>query len=81
MQDSDEKIKKITEDLTSIITSIMDQIKISKSLPKNKASPKDQDNNTVVPDDNMDPPLEGRNYKQIGGMWTLKHDIRSPKLY
>ena len=30
-QDYDEKMKKLTEDLTAMITSIMDQIKMSKS--------------------------------------------------
>ena len=26
-------------------------------------------------------PLDGRNSMKIGGMWTLKHDIRPPKFY
>ena len=32
-QDSDEKMKKLTEDLTEMITSMMDRIKILKSSP------------------------------------------------
>ena len=28
-----------------------------------------------------DPPLDGGNSTRIGGMWTLKHDIISPKFY
>ena len=28
-----------------------------------------------------DPPLDGEHYTKISGMWTLKYDIRSPKLY
>ena len=29
----------------------------------------------------MDPQLEDFHSKQIGGMWTLKHDISSSKIY
>ena len=28
-----------------------------------------------------DTPLEGGHSTEIGGMWTLKHDISSPKFY
>ena len=38
-------------------------------------SPKAQDPTTVVLSKNKSPPLEGRNYRKIGGMWTIKHDI------
>ena len=44
-------------------------------------STKAQDPTTLVPANNNSPPLEGGNYKKIGGVWTLKHDIRSPKFY
>ena len=57
------------------------KIKIYKYPPYNKDSPKDQDPTTVVPDDNMAPPLEGVHSKKIGGMWTLKHEIGLPKFY
>ena len=77
----DEKMKKLIEDLTEIITSIMDQIKISSSSPDKKDLPKAQDSTTVVPDNNRSPPLEGGNSTKTGGMWTLKHDIGSPKFY
>ena len=36
---------------------------------------------TVVHGNRKVPPLEGENYQKIGGMWTLKHDISSQKLY
>ena len=39
-QDSYDKIKKLTVDLTGMIASMMDQIKISKSSPDKKDSPK-----------------------------------------
>ena len=80
-KDSDEKMKNTTEDCTAIITSMMEQIKISKSSSDNKDSLKSQDTTTVVPDNNSYPPLEGWNSKKTGGTWTLKHDISSPKLY
>ena len=56
---SDDKMKNLTEDLTVIIASMMDQIKISKSSPDKKDSPKDQDPTTMVPANNKAPPLEG----------------------
>ena len=38
--DSDEKMNNLTEDFTAMITSIMDQIKMSKSSVDNEYSPK-----------------------------------------
>ena len=39
------------------------------------------DPTNVVPDNRRDPPL-GEGYStKIGGMWTLKHEISSPKFY
>ena len=29
----------------------------------------------------MAPPLEGGHSTKIGGMWTLKHEISSPRFY
>ena len=36
---------------------------------------------TVVHTNKKDPPLEGGKYWKIGGMWTLKLETSSPKLY
>ena len=81
-KDSDEKMVNITEDfkemLTSNITSIMDQIKISKSSTGQKDSPKPQYPITVVPTHRRSPPLDGGHYTKISGIWTLKHEIISP---
>ena len=77
-QDSDEKMNNITEDLTKMITSMMDWIKISRSSPEKKDSPKAQYYTTVVPSKKKAQQLEGGNSKKNGGMWTLKHEIRSP---
>ena len=60
---------------------MMDQIKISKSSPENKASPKDQDNNTVVQANKKTTQLECGRYTKMCGMWTLKHEISSPEFY
>ena len=67
--------------LTVNIASMMDQIKISKYSPEKKDLPKSQDPTTVVPANNKAPPLEGGNSTNIGVMWSLKHDISSPKFY
>ena len=58
-QDYDEKTKNTTEDLTSMITSMVDQIKISKSSPEKRDSSKYQDTTTMLLDNNRAPPLEG----------------------
>ena len=42
-------------------------------------SPKYQNPETMVPAKNKDLPLEGKDYMKIGVMWTLKHEISSPK--
>ena len=80
-QDSDENMKNLTAELTRMITSIMYQIKISKASPDKKDSPKAQDNTTVVTDNKKSPQLKCGHYTKIGGVWTLKHEIGSPKLY
>ena len=77
----DEKMKNITEDLTAMITSMMYHIKISKSSPDQKDSPKAQDPTTLVPDNKRDSTLEGGHYTKIGGMQTLKHEINPSKFY
>ena len=78
---SDNKIKKLTEDLTAIITSTMDQIKIPKSSPNNKDQTKAQYPTTVVPANNRSPTLEGGHPTKNCGMWTLKHETSSLKFY
>ena len=80
-QDYDYKMKNLTADLTKRIASIMDQIKISKSSPDKKDSPKAQDTTTVVTTNNKASPLEGVNYTNNVGMWTLMHEIILPTLY
>ena len=81
--DSDEKMMKLIEDFNAIIassiTSIIDHINTSKSSPDHKDSTKPPDPTTVVPDNRRSSPLHSGNSTEIGAMWTLKHEISSPK--
>ena len=56
-QGSDDKMKNLTEDLTAIIASMMDQIKFYKSSTDKKYSTKSQDTNTLVPSNKKAPSL------------------------
>ena len=79
-----EKLTQITEDLkvlTETITSIMDQTNNSKLSPAQKDISTPPDPTTVVPDNRRAPTLDRVHPNKIGGMWTLKHEIRSPKFY
>ena len=84
-QDYDEKMMKLTEYfkamLASSITSITDHINTFKYSPTQKYSPTPPYPTTVVPDNKNSPPLDGGQSTKIGGIWTLKHEISSPKLY
>ena len=80
-QNYDEKMKKLTEDLTAMIASMMYQIKTSKYSSDKKYSSKSQGSTTLVPANKRYPPFEGGHSTKIGGMWTLKHEISSPRLY
>ena len=86
-QDTDEKMTKLSEDFKTIFAVLSDQI--NKSNQINTMSSSSTQNDTLTPTDpttmvlsnRRDPPLEGGQYTKIGGMWTLKHEIRSPKFY
>ena len=67
-QDSDEKTKNLTEYLTAIIESMMDQIKFSKLFSYKKDSSKAQYPTTVVPVNKKALLLEGGNSTKIGGI-------------
>ena len=43
--------------------------------------PNTQNPDTLFLANKKAPPLEGGNSMKIGGMWTLKHETNSPKLY
>ena len=76
-----EKLTLLTENLQVLTASMMNHTNISKSSPAHKYTSTPPDPITMVPTNRQDPPLEGGNSTKIGGMWTLKHDISSPKLY
>ena len=71
----------LTEDIKAMLAAILDQTNTFKSSPTQKDSPKPPDPTTVYPDNIRSPPLYGGTYTKIGGMWTLKHTIRSLKFY
>ena len=82
-KDTDEKITLLTEkhnethETLKLILATMnkDRNKISKSSPAQKDTSTPPDPTTTVQTNKRAPPLEGGIYKNIGGMWTLKHYI------
>ena len=78
---TDEKITELTETINNLTAFMMDQANNSKSSPTQKDTSTPPDPTTVVPANKRVPPLEGVHSTKIGGMWTLKHDISSPKFY
>ena len=67
--------------ILSTNTSMTDHINILKQSPAQRDPPKSQHPITVVPDNRRSPPLDDGHSTKIGGMWTIKHEISSPKLY
>ena len=57
---------------------ISDQLNTLESSPTQKDTPKPPDPTKVVPDNKRAPTLDRGNSTKIGGMWTLKDEIRSP---
>ena len=81
---TDEKLTQITEHLkvlTENITPMMDQTNNSKLSSYQKFISNPLEPTTVVPYNKRFPPLDGGQSTKIGGMWTLKHEIISPKFY
>ena len=78
---TDEKLTHLTENLQVLAALMMDQTNISKYSPTQKDASTPPDPTTVIPTKRRDSPLEGGKSIKIGGMWTLKHEIRSPKFY
>ena len=64
--------------VNTVITNHINNLKYSST---HKYSPKPADPTTMVPANTRAPPLDGGQSTQIGGMWTLKHDIISQKFY
>ena len=82
LKDLTETIMTLMEDQTNKLTTLMmDQINISISSPAQKDTSTPPDPNTTVQTNKRATPLEGGISKNIGGMWTLKHEINSPRFY
>ena len=88
IDDNNKKTKKHDTKFTNIYYNFDDIKKLLKQLMVQnhnfslykRDSPKYKYPETVVMANNKDPPLEDVNYMKICGMWTIKHDIGSPKL-
>ena len=78
---TDEKLTQLIETLNNFTAFIMDQTNNYKSSPNQKDTSTPPDPTAVVPSNKKGPPLEGGHYTNICGMWTLKHEISSPKFY
>ena len=60
---------------------MMDHTNNSKLSPAQKDTLTPPDPTIVLPANRRAPPLDGGHSTKISGMWTLKHEISSPKLY
>ena len=86
-QESYEKMTKLSEDSKTMFAVLSYQGNKSNQIDNMSSSPTQKDtlnppyHTTAVPANSRDPPLEGGNSTKIGGMWTLKNEISSPKLY
>ena len=78
---TDEKLTHLTENINNLTAFMIDQNNIPKSSPTQKDTSNPPAPTTLVPIKRRDPSLEGGHYTKIGGMWTLKHEINSPKFY
>ena len=76
-----ENIKQLAETLNQVLAELKDKNKISKSSPAQKDTSTPPDPTTTVHTNRRAPPLEGGISDKIGGMWTLKHEISSPRFY
>ena len=76
-----EKLTQLIETINNLTEFMMDQNNIPKSSPTQKDTSTPPDPTTMVPTNRRYPPLEGGHYTKICGMWTLRHEISSPKFY
>ena len=77
-----ETLTTLMMDQTNKLTTFMkDQTNISKYSPAQKDTATPPDPTTTVQTNRRAPPLEGEISENIGGMWTLKHEISSPRFY
>ena len=80
-KETTDNIKQLTETLNQFLAGLKDKNNISKSSPAQKDTSTPPDPTTTFQTNKKAPPLEGGIYKNIGGMWTLKHEISSPRFH
>ena len=80
-QDSGEKMTQFIVKFETILAVISSHINTLEHSPTQKDTSNPLDPTIVVTANRKAPPLDGGNSTKIGGMWTLKHEIRSPKFY
>ena len=81
-KDSEKKVKNYCskiDEVTNLLQTLLLQNKTC--FPQKVDSPKAQDPDYMVATNNKAPPLEGGHSTIVGGMYNLKHDIRSPKFF
>ena len=78
-KETNEKITLLAENLKFLTAMMIDKNNISKSSPSQKDTSTPPDPTTVVLTNRRAPPLERGHSTKIVGMWTLKHEISSPK--
>ena len=77
-----ENQKETNETLKLILAEMkIDKKNISKSSPAQRDTSTPLEPTTTVQNNRKIPPLEEGISDKIRGIWTLKHEIRSPKLY
>ena len=89
VEETKKTLKKYESEFTKINTEFTNiKTTISQLLVQNQHSSldkvdslKSQYQDTVVQANKKSPPLEDGKSMNIGGMWTIKHEISSPKLY
>ena len=69
------------DNIIEMINKMMYQNQNSNYPPENMDSPQEQGPTTVVPANKKALPLEGGNSTKNGYLWTIKHDISSPKFW
>ena len=74
-------MNQFTVKLETMFSVIINQLNTLSSSPNQKDTSTPPDPTTVVTANRRSQPLEGRHSTKIGGMYTLKHEISSPKFY
>ena len=64
-----------------MLVSITDKINTFKYFPTQKDSPKPPEPVNLVSTIRRAPPLDGGQYTKIGVIWTMKHEISSPRFH